>query len=260
MKLWNNKKERDIRVGVSTDIGPVRSENQDSYGRFPKEAFESTPDGLIASGDDLLFVVADGMGGHEGGQEASRTAVQAVGTTYLSNTGQSAPDRLRVAFEQANRDVFHCAHNGEVARKMGTTCTALGIVNDQLYIAHVGDSRCYRIDEDGIEQVTDDHTMVDELRRQGVLTEEEARNHPRRHALIRAMGNEEDIEVDVLGPIPRQPRCQYLLCSDGLAPVSDQDIQRIVMENRPQDACDQLIQKAIAGGGTDNVTVLIVSF
>ncbi|MFQ5570994.1 MAG: protein phosphatase 2C domain-containing protein, partial [Rhodothermales bacterium] len=143
--------------------------------------------------------------------------------------------------------------------KMGTTCTAMALVDGHVHMAHVGDSRAYRIDEQGIEQLTHDHTLVEELRRQGVLTADEARNHPRRHALTRAMGIEPTLEVDVLEAMPIQSPQTYLLCSDGLAPVVNEEIRQVVATHPPQEASERLVQMVNERGGPDNVTVLLIT-
>jgi protein phosphatase len=249
---WKAKRKRDVRFGVRTDVGRVRTENQDAWGIFPENG--------EAEEHERLFIVADGMGGHEHGREASRMAVQTIIDEFMQHTHKKPPQRLRAAYAAANTAIFDRSQRG-VAERMGTTCTLLALLDDQLYLAHVGDSRCYRIDDRGIEQLTDDHTLVERMRQEGVLSADEARHHPRRHALMRALGIQETVETDVLGPIPVKTHRRYLLCSDGLDPVTEAEMQRIVMAtNEPQEACDELVRLANERGGPDNVTALIVSF
>lgn len=250
--LWRRTKPSPtIIFGARSDVGQVRTENQDSYGRFPE--------GNNGETKEQLFIVADGMGGHAHGQEASRLAVNVVQETFFSHTDWSIEERLRSAFEMANTKVYERAQSGPDQETMGTTCTALAVLNGNIHIAHVGDSRAYLIDREGIQQITYDHTLVEELRRQGVLTEDEAKSHPRRHALTRALGIQPTLEVDVLDARPIEAPQSYLLCSDGLAPVTDEEIHEVVIAQPPQSACERLVAMANERGGPDNVTVLLVT-
>lgn len=251
MGWWKTKRNAGIEVGAYSDVGQVRSENQDAFGRFTWA--EGRTD------EEHLFVVADGMGGHERGEEASQTAVQVLHDIFFDGRDWSVGERLRRAFEAANARVYEQAHSGATVQKMGTTCTALALIDGHAYMAHVGDSRAYRINESGITQLTHDHTLVEELRRRGVLTEDEARQHPRRHALTRALGIEPALEVDVLEAMPLQRPERFLLCSDGLAPVTQDEIHEVVMTNTPQEACERLVAMANERGGPDNVTVVLVT-
>ena len=239
-----------IRFGAKSDVGRVRSENQDAYGRFPEFRSER--------GSDQLFIVADGMGGHEDGGRASRTAVEAARDAYFENPEVPAPVCLRHALETANARVHNEAGAGNRAKRMGTTCTAIAIVEDEAYLAHVGDSRAYRISERGITQLSRDHTLIDALLREGVLTEAEAERHPQRHALVRAIGIEPEVEVDVEHLEPPSPGETFLLCSDGLARVTDVEIRDIVRNETPQEAAETLVDLANERGGHDNVTVLVI--
>ena len=249
--LWRRQnRPLSIRFGAKSDVGRVRSENQDDYGRFPELRAER--DG------DQLFIVADGMGGHEDGGRASRTAVEAARDAYFEEPGRPVEERLRHALEAANLRVYEQAHAGGVPKKMGTTCTALALTDAEAYLAHVGDSRAYLIHKRGISQLTQDHTLVDALRREGVLTEAEAERHPQRHALVRAIGIEPEVEVDVQRLAPPSPGDAYLLCSDGLARVSNVEIRDVVRAETPQQAAERLVDLANERGGHDNVTVLVV--
>ncbi len=249
--LWKRSaRPLTIRFGAKSDVGQVRSENQDDYGRFPE--VQSTRNG------DQLFVVADGMGGHEDGGRASRVAVEAVGGTYFTHPEVPVEDRLRRAVSEANARVYQFAQAGTIPKKMGTTCTALALVGEDAYLAHVGDSRAYRINRDGISQLSRDHTLVEALMREGVLTEDEAARHPQRHALVRAIGIEPEVQVDVRRLKTPQSGDAFLLCSDGLARVTNVEIRDIVRSETPQQAAETLVQLANDRGGHDNVTVLVV--
>ena len=250
MIWWKKNRALTVLVGACSDVGRVRTENQDAYGCFPEGAAEGVR--------DRLFVVADGMGGHVGGREASRAAVEAVRQTYFSNAGLPAEQRLRDAFEAANALIFRKAA-GQGARRMGTTCTALALAESRIHIAHVGDSRAYRITGPRIEQLTQDHTAVEALRRGGVLTVEEARRHPRRHVLVQAMGDRATLALDVLEAFPARAGDQYLLCSDGLEPVPAEEMRQVVQARAPQAACERLVALANERDGRDNVTALILS-
>jgi len=232
-------------VGAVTDVGRVRTENEDAFGH-------RSVDG------DRLFVVADGMGGHTRGREASTTAVEVVQDAYASDGNAPITDRLREAFHRANRRVYQLAQEGEGPGSMGTTVTALVLARGRYYIAHVGDSRAYRLTEDACQQLTQDHTMAASMHREGLITEEEVRTHPRRGTLTRAMGTEPTVQVDVtdLGPVTAGDR--FLLCTDGLADLPESDLTAVVLGHPPQEACEQLVQQANDRGGFDNATALVV--
>ena len=250
MSWWRVKRSTIISYGAASHVGLVRSENQDAYGCFP--------DGEDDSLKERLFMVADGMGGHQGGREASSMAVRIVPEVFFSGGGIPVPQRLRNAFSQANKEIYHKATTGEGFERMGTTCTALALSDNNIHIAHIGDTRAYRIEKNNIEQLTSDHTLVEEMRREGVLTEDEARVHPRRNTLTRAMGVEPDLLVDVYEIGSMKAEHRYLICSDGLAEVTTDELHSHVMHFGPQEACEKLIALANERGGHDNVTVLIL--
>ena len=251
MSWWKPKRKYEVQVGAYSDVGQVRNENQDAYGHYPEMPGRDTK--------ERLFIVADGMGGHSRGEEASHVAVAALHEAFFAEQQWSVGERLRRAFEEANARVYALATAGMAPETMGTTCTAMALINGHVHMAHVGDSRAYRIDENGMEQLTRDHTLVEELRRQGVLTEAEARNHPRRHALTRALGIQPTLEVDVLEAMPVAVPQRYLLCSDGLAPVTEAETRQVVLTHPPQQAAERLVHLANERGGPDNITVLIVA-
>ena len=251
MTWWKKKRALKVLVGACSDVGRVRTENQDAYGCFPERISEGAR--------DWLFVVADGMGGHVGGREASRMAVEAVQERYFSTLDLPAKKRLRSAFETANALIFSKAAGLQAIHRMGTTCTALALVKDRVHLAHVGDSRAYRITERGIEQLTRDHTVAEAMHREGVLTSEEARHHPRRHVLVQAMGMNAAMIPDVLDASPARPGDLYLLCSDGLASLPAEEVLQVVRAHAPQPACEHLVALANERDGRDNATALVVS-
>lgn len=244
--------ESSITYGHATHRGLKRTENQDAYGKFPRDSVETThPKGH-------LFIVADGMGGHQGGREASQMAVHIIEEEFFSDPSMNIPDSLLRAFNAANKEIYKRAASDPSLRGMGTTSTALVIIGQTAYFAHIGDSRAYRVTEDRFEQITQDHSQVEELVRRNILTREQAERHPQRNVLSRAMGVQEEIEVDFFNNIEIHPGEHFLLCSDGLARVPKETIQQVILSHHPQEACDQLVQLANEHGGHDNVTVQVV--
>lgn len=242
------KKERlTVSIGAASDTGVVRDENEDSYGQF-------SPDG----DDSWLFVVADGMGGHVRGREASTAAVAMMKEAFFGEQSGTVLDRLQRALHRANNQVYGTSEaNGDVD-SMGTTATALALVEGTASVAHVGDSRAYRYRSGTGQQLTRDHTVVQELLRRDVITEEEARTHPQRGTLTRAVGVEPTVEADLFEVGALQPGDHFLLCTDGLGDLSEDTLREVVLHNAPQSACEQLVDRANERGGRDNATALIV--
>jgi len=241
-----------ITFGNRTDLGLTRSENQDSLGKFPENSTD------LAGPQGQLFIVADGMGGHQGGREASQTAVRIILDIYSANKTGDIDEVLEDALQDANREIFKLASSDPKLFGMGTTCIALSLVEDEGCIAHVGDSRVYRINESTIEQLTQDHSQVGEMQRQGIISQQEAKDHPQRFLLNRALGAREVVEVDIYDDIKLTPGDYFLLCTDGLAKVEDEEIKKTVLSNPPQEACDELVKLANERGGEDNVTVQVI--
>jgi protein phosphatase len=241
-----------IVCGHATHQGLKRQDNQDAWGRFPEDG-----QGLSSS-KGQLFIVADGMGGHAGGKEASWMAVRLVREAYFADPDENTAACLERAFAAANAKIHQRASDSLEFHGMGTTCTALVLKDDRLYVAHLGDSRAYRITKSKIEQLTQDHTKVAEMLRLGILTREEALHHPEKSHLYRALGIAATMpaEVSVAGPLRAGER--YLLCTDGIAKVELPEVKRMVLENSPQDACDRLIKAANDRGGSDNSTVQVI--
>jgi protein phosphatase len=241
-----------ISYGGATDRGLKRSDNQDAFGHFPNASLNPDESG------GLLFVVADGMGGHRGGREASQMAVDILGREFYKNATEPPDRRLRSAFETVNLEIFERAQGDPDLEGMGTTCTALVIAGDQILIGHVGDSRAYRISDGSIEQLTEDHSYVGEMVRQNLITPERAELHPQRNVLMRAFGARDDVEVDLMTGIEQRPGDRYLLCSDGLTGVPVEVIKETILGGTPQEAAEQLVSIANDAGGHDNVTVQII--
>jgi len=236
-------------VGFGSDVGLLRTENQDSVG-----VFSYTESGVSP---EHLFIVADGMGGHENGREASQMAVKTFENNFMADIGQDPVDRLRTLFRLANERILSYSQLVGNDTLMGTTCTVMAEMNGRFWIGHVGDSRAYRIDNQSMTQVTVDHSLLNELVRNGTLTQEEAENDPRKHNLIQAMGVEQDLNPDIFELPPPMSGERILLCSDGLADVPKNEVTKIVLENDSQTACDKLIAAANHYGGPDNITVIV---
>lgn len=243
-----------VRAALRTDVGKVRSENQD-FGTLTSEQEErrSQPGGR-------LLVVADGMGGHRGGEIASRIAVRTVVAFYTANSDENRSDALARAFREANKTIIEESVADSTLFGMGTTCTALAIHRGLAYVAHVGDSRAYQVRDGNIVQVTHDHSIVGEMVRSGILTDEDARNHPKRNVITKSLGAQDEIATDLPEALPLVPGDSFVLCSDGLtAYATDADIAAAVTSGSPAEACKKLVKLANDSGGRDNVTVLIVT-
>jgi len=229
-----------------SDIGKLRSGNEDSCGEFVRE------------GVARLMVVADGMGGHRGGATASQTAVAAVGEAFERSLLDDPENDLRAAILGANRRIYDLAQENAELRGMGTTLVCLLLLpGETSWIAHVGDSRAYRFRAGELEPLTDDHSVVGEMVRQGVIMAEEAEYHPRRNEILRSVGIEPGVRID-LQPISPQPGDRYLLCSDGLTGlISDYQIETVIASFPPGEAAERLVQMANGQGGHDNITVQV---
>jgi protein phosphatase len=230
-----------ISFGARTDVGRVRRANEDSY--LVKEP---------------VFVVADGMGGHLAGDIASSTAVSAI-EGHLSDAAPDRPESFVALVRGANRAIWERAQGDSGLRGMGTTCTLLYLDEATAHIAHVGDSRAYRLRDGSLEQLTEDHTLVARMVREGKLAPEEAEHHPQRSIITRALGVDADVAVDLI-VIDLRPGDRLLLCSDGLSSmIAESSITDVLEgEERPQAAADALVDLANEAGGEDNVTVLII--
>lgn len=240
-----------IQAALRTDVGLVRSENQD-FGTYtsPSEEKDTHPGGR-------LLVVADGMGGHRGGATASRLAGETVKAQYLGSDTEDVAAALRESLQRANSRIFHEAQANPDLRGMGTTTSALAIKDDHAWFGHVGDSRIYRVRDGKIEQLTDDHSLVATMVREGLLTAKEAETHPRRNVLQRSMGVTEDVEVDVKGPFDVQEGDTFILCSDGLHGLVKEE-EMLDIARRPIDsAADEFVKRVLERGAPDNVTVIV---
>ena len=228
-----------VTVGAATDIGQVREGNEDSY--------------LVV---EPLYAVADGMGGHRGGEVASSLALETVQGMFERREGSLAE---QVA--EANRAVFDRSQSDRRVSGMGTTLTAAQVDGNRVHLVHVGDSRAYLLRGNELTQITEDHTLVHRMVMEGEISEEEAETHPHRSILTRALGVDQNIQVDE-GDLEVGSGDRLLLCTDGLTGmVPEGQIREILLETRdPQEAVDKLVKVANRAGGIDNITALILDF
>ncbi|MCI6377251.1 MAG: Stp1/IreP family PP2C-type Ser/Thr phosphatase [Clostridiales bacterium] len=228
-----------MRICQRTHQGLVRASNQDSL--------------LV---DDGVYGVADGMGGHKGGETASRVAVQVLKNALHGKR----PDQraLEMGIEAANRRIFDMAKHDSALSGMGTTVTLLWEDRERVLLAHVGDSRAYRLRDGALTQITQDHSIVAELLRNNVITEEMARNHPYRNVITRAVGVDPSVTADVLLE-SKQPGDVWLICSDGLYNmVSDGQLESVLLESESDEAAaGRLLALALEAGGTDNISFIL---
>lgn len=238
-----------LRIAGATHIGSVRRINQDAFGHFHQSERGET-----------LFVVADGLGGHRGGEVASRIAVETLGKVIGEGDNDPAA-RLTRAIACANQNILAAAREDVSLDGMGTTIVCLLLVeNGRSHAAHVGDSRLYRFRGGHMDGITEDHSLVAKLVREGILSQGQAREDPRRNQILRALGVRDELEIEV-SPIQLLPGDTYLLCSDGLhGLIEDDEIHRLAATGRePEATVAALIAAANGAGGTDNITCLIAS-
>ncbi len=242
-----------MKIAVGTDIGRVREINEDAFS-------------VRKIGDDAYCViVADGMGGHKAGQTASNMACSLVSDNISDelSDGEFSMDKafdvIRTSIESANKTIYSDQLADNALSGMGTTVVAAVVCGNRVYVCNVGDSRMYYIDG-GITQITKDHSYVQDLVDKGIITADEAADHPNKNIITRAVGTELKVEVDCFNVVCA-PGSKIVMCTDGLSNfVSDEDILRIVESNAPQDANKLLIDTANNNGGRDNITVINIDF
>ncbi len=226
-----------VRAGVATDIGRVREGNEDSY-----------------LAEHPLYAVADGMGGHKGGEVASRLALETLETEFRERR-----DELSQQIRDANTAVFERSRSDDSVEGMGTTLTAVVLRELTAQLVHVGDSRAYLLRAGDLRRLTDDHTLVNRMVRSGEISEAEAEVHPHRSVLTRSLGTDPDVAVDEF-TVALTDGDRLLLCSDGLTGMVTEEQIRVILEAAPdpQDAADRLVRAANRAGGVDNITVVVL--
>ena len=237
-----------MRFYCATDVGQKRQINQDSV-FATGEAVGNLPN---------LYIVADGMGGHNAGDFASRFAINSI-TEYIRESGETNPVRiLQDAIHSANAGIIAEAAAHDELAGMGTTLVAATVIDEYAYIANIGDSRLYIMD-DGLKQITRDHSLVEEMVRLGEISEEDAKHHPDKNIITRALGTVPDLEIDFFD-IRLDAGAILLLCSDGLSNmVEDDEIESILRkQGSPEELTGALIEAANRNGGKDNIAVIIV--
>lgn len=232
-------------VSILSDKGLVRSLNED-FADFYEDEFRN------------IYVMADGMGGHNAGEVASRLAVETT-IDYLRNqkNSEKSDEKLENAIKEANRVIYEKSKSDNALKGMGTTITACLVEDETLYVANVGDSSCFIIRQDNIIKVTKDHSLVQNLLDSGSITEEEALNHPNKNIITRALGTNENVDVDIFD-FKLEGITKIILCTDGLTnEVNKSEIYDIVTQNDMETACRSLIELSKLKGGRDNISVII---
>ncbi|MCB2141112.1 Stp1/IreP family PP2C-type Ser/Thr phosphatase [bacterium] len=253
MRSHNN-----ITICVKTDIGLRRKNNEDAY--------LIVTNGQNVQDYGMLFAVADGMGGHAYGEVASKMACEGLAEYYKKKQSpgngldfhHSRLHHLIRTIRCTNNQILRVSERNQTLKNMGTTLSVLVLLKGKALIAHVGDSRIYRLRQERLEQLTVDHTMAQFLEEEGEITPEEAIKHPARHVLTQVMGTEiEEIDTQIE---QLQPGDLFLLCSDGMYDMvpGDDMLKILLAHSNVQAVCDQLLDAAIENGGRDNVTVIIV--
>jgi serine/threonine protein phosphatase PrpC len=247
-----------IRYAAKTDVGMKRAHNEDYFA-------------LIE--DEQLFIVADGMGGHASGEVASKLAAEVIGEFYRHSKDQDATwpyrydhnlsyveNRMVASIRLANARIHESASKNPHLRGMGTTIVAFIIKGDAAFVAHVGDSRCYRVRNGDVQLLTRDHSLLEDYKEaRPDMTEEEARNFPHKNVITRALGMRDNVVVDI-SRVDLQSGDRFVLCSDGLSGMlSDEEIHQIAERHEDlEQAVAEMIERANEAGGTDNITAMLV--
>lgn len=235
-----------MMVGILSDVGNRRKINEDYVGFFENEEIR-------------IYVIADGMGGHNAGEVASKIAVDVI-IDYVKKAEDSSDLKylLQNAVYGANDQIHKYSNNNEELSGMGTTVTACLIKNNRLIVANVGDSRCYIIKNNELIKVTKDHSLVQQLLDNGSITEEEAVKHPNKNIITRALGTSSDVEVDIF-ELDISDIIKVILCTDGLTnEVTGEELYNIVSEYNSQEACNKLIETCKSREARDNISVIVI--
>lgn len=243
----------DIKAVVLSDLGNIRTNNED-MGLFFKVADEKA---IRQKG--YMLIVADGMGGHQAGEVASKMATDIVCREYFNQKNGSIEKGLEKALSTANKTIYEKSSSQAAFKGMGTTCTVLVVIGSDVYYAHVGDSRAYIQKGGAIMQITEDHTYVQQLVNNGDITAAEAAVHPKRNILTNAMGTKPDLRIDTgKSKYSFEKNDKLLLCSDGLYDyLNDEDLNIILKENSLKNAASIMVAQAKTRGGHDNITVVL---
>ena len=246
-----------VLVAGETNVGMKRNHNEDNFAVLD---------------DYYLYIVADGMGGHASGEVASQMAIDTVCEFFkathadpeatwpykMDKSRGYEENRLITGVKLANLRIYESAQQDAKFRGMGTTLVAIRVIDDGVLVAHVGDSRVYRLREGKLEQLTEDHSLLNDYIKMKKLTEEEIANFPHKNVIVRALGMKDSVKVDIVLDPPK-PGDTYILCSDGLSgPISDDEIREIASSTSDlKEACSRMIDRANNNGGPDNITVIL---
>jgi len=240
-----------LKYSALSDIGLKREKNEDSWNIV-----------LDGSGNPIGFIIADGMGGYLAGEEASRIAVEEMSEMVMECvSGSYSSDEINEIVAKRiniiNNRIMDYSLNNLGGLRSGTTLSVGMVIGDIMHIIHVGDSRVYRIRNGAISRLTEDHSLVAELIREGIISADEANHHPDRNRITRALGFEENFFPDIIKEVI-QPGDIYFFCTDGLyEDLDDEDILRTVLEEPREKISQRLIEKAKESGGSDNITVIV---
>ncbi|WP_033829268.1 Stp1/IreP family PP2C-type Ser/Thr phosphatase [Bacillus andreraoultii] len=241
-----------MKVVCRTDRGKVRNHNEDHVGIFTDNDGNS------------LAVVADGMGGHLAGDVASRMTIELIQQLWETDqpkitTAENAIEWFTNSIQMINEKIYHYANENPECKGMGTTFVAALCTENFVTVAHIGDSRCYILNSHGFQQLTDDHSLVNELVKSGQISKEDAEHHPRKNVLLRALGTEPAVQIDTV-TVELEVGDYIILCTDGLSnKVSDSEIKEVLKtEQDLAEKADRLIQMANDNGGEDNITLAII--
>lgn len=241
-----------MKFAARTDKGMHRELNEDSFN-------------IISGNGDVpaVFIVADGMGGHNSGEIASKAAVDYISGAILSSPGRLGSDNgiideMKMLLAETNRNVYEKSLEMPENNGMGTTMTVAAAVGGTMYIGHIGDSRLYLIRDGSMKLLTTDHSYIEEMVRNGSITREEAKSHPRKHMITRALGCTAEVEADIYN-CRMEAGDTFLLCTDGLTNMLVEDeIRELASGNAPDTACEALVKRANDDGGEDNITVIVI--
>jgi serine/threonine protein phosphatase PrpC len=239
----------DIQYFGATDVGLVRTNNEDNF------LISETLNGK-------LFLVCDGMGGHESGEVAAQLAIDAIQAFLNEKKYDNIYVALNDAIRNANEIIFNAAQVGAGGKNMGTTCVTLLIHNDEIFIGHVGDSRAYIYHKLGLHRLTKDHSLVQQLVDGGIIKEEDAENHPRKNELTKALGTNSIVEPEIISQSIKPAKGDvFLLCSDGLSGlINDKEISTLLRDKKAESEfiINGLISSAKNAGGHDNITAIVI--
>ncbi|MFL0268220.1 Stp1/IreP family PP2C-type Ser/Thr phosphatase [Candidatus Clostridium radicumherbarum] len=232
-------------IGMLSDIGNIRKVNEDFVG-FHEDS------------NKKLYVIADGMGGHNAGEIASKIAVEnTIEFVFSAELNEQIEILLKQAIEASNNKIYEVSKTDLALKGMGTTITACLVTGNEMVVANVGDSRCYILENDNFHQITNDHSLVQELVDNGSITEEEAAIHPNKNVITRALGTAAKVEIDIFSA-DLSSVSKVLLCTDGLTnSLTKEEIYEIITNNDCETSCIRLIELSKERGGRDNISVII---